>query len=81
MHDTKNGTLCASVIAAGHRPGTAPRDAEWSERFFHLTDPDGHELSFAWPLRLFESADAAFALRRIWCLKKISGSITGIFTP
>jgi uncharacterized glyoxalase superfamily protein PhnB len=28
-----------------------PRDAEWGERFFHLTDPDGHELSFAWPLR------------------------------
>jgi len=20
------------------------------ERFFHLIDPDGHELSFAWPL-------------------------------
>ncbi len=27
------------------------RDAEWGERFFHLTDPDGNELSFAWPLR------------------------------
>jgi catechol 2,3-dioxygenase-like lactoylglutathione lyase family enzyme len=25
----------------------APRDAPWGERFFHLTDPDGHELSFA----------------------------------
>jgi hypothetical protein len=34
-----------------HRPDTAPRDAEWGERFFHLTDPDGHELSFASPLR------------------------------
>ncbi len=42
--------LHASVIAAGYRPDTAPRDAEWGERFFHLTDPDGHELSFAWPL-------------------------------
>ncbi len=41
----------ASVIAAGYRPDTAPRDAEWGERFFHLTDPDGHELSFAKPLR------------------------------
>jgi len=39
------------VIAAGYKPDTAPRDAEWGERFFHLTDPDGHELSFAWPLR------------------------------
>ena len=43
--------LHASVVAAGHRPDTAPRDAEWGERFFHLTDPDGHELSFARPLR------------------------------
>jgi uncharacterized glyoxalase superfamily protein PhnB len=43
--------LYASVVAAGYRPDTAPRDAEWGERFFHLTDPDGHELSFAWPLR------------------------------
>ena len=24
-----------------------PTDAEWGERFFHITDPDGHELSFA----------------------------------
>jgi catechol 2,3-dioxygenase-like lactoylglutathione lyase family enzyme len=28
-----------------------PRDAEWGERYFHLRDPDGHELSFAQPLR------------------------------
>jgi catechol 2,3-dioxygenase-like lactoylglutathione lyase family enzyme len=25
----------------------SPRDAPWGERFFHVTDPDGHELSFA----------------------------------
>jgi catechol 2,3-dioxygenase-like lactoylglutathione lyase family enzyme len=43
--------LYARVLAAGCRPDAAPRDAEWGERFFHLTDPDGHELSFAWPLR------------------------------
>jgi len=24
-----------------------PRDAPWGERFFHFSDPDGHELSFA----------------------------------
>jgi len=28
----------------------SPRDASWGERFFHITDPDGHELSFAEPL-------------------------------
>jgi catechol 2,3-dioxygenase-like lactoylglutathione lyase family enzyme len=27
-----------------------PRDASWGERYFHLRDPDGHELSFAKPL-------------------------------
>jgi catechol 2,3-dioxygenase-like lactoylglutathione lyase family enzyme len=41
----------ASVIAAGYRPDTAPRDAEWGERFFDLPDPDRHERNFAWPLR------------------------------
>jgi catechol 2,3-dioxygenase-like lactoylglutathione lyase family enzyme len=35
--------------AAGLAP-EAPRDAEWGERYFHLTDPDGHELSFARPI-------------------------------
>ena len=42
--------LHATAIAAGYRPDTTPRDAAWGERFFHITDPDGHELSFAWPL-------------------------------
>ena len=28
-----------------------PRDAAWGERYFHMPDPDGHELSFARPLR------------------------------
>ena len=36
--------------AAGLRPEVEPRDAPWGERYFHLTDPDGHELSFARPL-------------------------------
>lgn len=26
-----------------------PQDAAWGERYFHLYDPDGHELSFARP--------------------------------
>jgi catechol 2,3-dioxygenase-like lactoylglutathione lyase family enzyme len=43
--------LHARAIAAGFRPDSEPRDAEWGERFFHIADPDGHELSFAWPLR------------------------------
>ena len=43
--------LYSRLVAAGCPPDSAPRDAEWGERFFHLTDPDGHELSFARPLR------------------------------
>jgi len=27
-----------------------PRDATWGERYFHMPDPDGHELSFARPI-------------------------------
>ena len=38
------------ALAAGLRAEGAPRDAPWGERYFHLTDPDGHELSFAQPL-------------------------------
>jgi len=29
----------------------SPRDASWGERYFHMPDPDGHELSFARPSR------------------------------
>lgn len=38
------------AIAAGLTPEFEPRDAAWGERYFHLRDPDGHELSFARPL-------------------------------
>jgi len=51
FYHTDVDALHAAAIAAGYRPDAPPRDAEWGERFFHITDPDGHELSFAWPLR------------------------------
>ena len=28
----------------------SPRDASWGERYFHMPDPDGYELSFARPI-------------------------------
>jgi len=37
-------------LAAGFTPATSPSDAVWGERYFHIRDPDGHELSFARPL-------------------------------
>jgi catechol 2,3-dioxygenase-like lactoylglutathione lyase family enzyme len=43
--------LYQRALALGLRPEAPPRDAEWGERYFHLTDPDGHQLSFARPLR------------------------------
>ena len=48
--------LHARLVAAGCRPDSAPRDAEWGERFFHITDPDGHELSLAWPQHRADNA-------------------------
>jgi catechol 2,3-dioxygenase-like lactoylglutathione lyase family enzyme len=42
--------LHARLVAAGLSTAFAPRDAAWGERYFHITDPDGHELSFARPL-------------------------------
>ena len=49
--------LHATALAAGYRPDTTPRDAKWGERFFHITDPDGHELSFALPLERKKSSE------------------------
>ena len=34
----------------GFNPGI-PQDASWGERYFHVLDPHGHELSLARPLR------------------------------
>lgn len=37
----------AAAVANGYPPMMAPSDAPWGERYFHILDPDGHELSFA----------------------------------
>jgi catechol 2,3-dioxygenase-like lactoylglutathione lyase family enzyme len=41
--------FCAHLKEKGFEPDD-PQDASWGERYFHLHDPDGHELSFARPL-------------------------------
>ena len=41
----------ARIVEAGYTPEFEPSDAPWGERYFHARDPDGHELSFARPLR------------------------------
>ncbi|MCH7719769.1 MAG: VOC family protein [Planctomycetes bacterium] len=50
FHVSDVDALYAKSLELGLKPTTEPRDAEWGERYFHLTDPDGHELSFARPL-------------------------------
>ena len=37
------------LVDAGLRPDE-PQNAPWGERYFHIDDPDGHDLSFAEPL-------------------------------
>ncbi|MCH7805033.1 MAG: VOC family protein [Acidobacteria bacterium] len=43
-------SLFSKLKESGLEP-ESPRDGDWGERFFHLKDPDGHELSFAQLLR------------------------------
>jgi catechol 2,3-dioxygenase-like lactoylglutathione lyase family enzyme len=50
FHVADVDALYAQAIQAGLEPSFPPSDASWGERYFHLIDPDGHELSFARPL-------------------------------
>jgi catechol 2,3-dioxygenase-like lactoylglutathione lyase family enzyme len=43
--------LHARALSLGLRPQNVPQDGPWGERYFHLVDPDDHELSFARPLK------------------------------
>lgn len=50
FHVSDVDEVWALLESRGFRP-QSPRDAAWGERYFHVFDPDGHELSFARPLR------------------------------
>ncbi len=47
FHVSDVDAMFARVRAAGFEPDFEPTDADWGERYFHLRDPDGHQLSFA----------------------------------
>jgi catechol 2,3-dioxygenase-like lactoylglutathione lyase family enzyme len=47
FHVSDVDQLHARLKAQGVVPSSVPADAPWGERYFHVTDPDGHELSFA----------------------------------
>lgn len=54
VHVSDVDAMYERALSLGLEPENSPRDADWGERYFHLTDPDGHELSFA---RLLETSD------------------------
>ena len=47
LHVDDVDALYHRLTGAGVSPASPPQDANWGERYFHITDPDGHELSFA----------------------------------
>ena len=50
FHVSDVDAIYALALKKGFAVEAPPRDAEWGERYFHVTDPAGHELSFAKPL-------------------------------
>jgi len=46
--------IWAYLREKGFHPDS-PQDAPWGERYFHMPDPDGHELSFARPFATSEN--------------------------
>jgi len=50
FHVTDVDAFWTHLKQKGYNP-EIPRDASWGERYFHMLDPDGHELSFAQPLQ------------------------------
>jgi catechol 2,3-dioxygenase-like lactoylglutathione lyase family enzyme len=50
LYVTDVDVFWAHLKESGFDPAR-PQDAAWGERYFHMPDPDGHELSFARPLR------------------------------
>ena len=49
FHVTDVDAFWKRLEEEGFKPD-APENAPWGERYFHVHDPDGHELSFARPL-------------------------------
>lgn len=47
VHVSDVDAVYRKALAAGYQPEAAPADAPWGERYFHITDPDGHEVSIA----------------------------------
>ena len=49
FHVSDVDAIYALAVANGFDVEAEPRDANWGERYFYVTDPSGHQLSFAKP--------------------------------
>jgi len=47
VHVSDVDAVYRKAVAAGYTPEAEPADATWGERYFHICDPDGHEISIA----------------------------------
>lgn len=47
LHETIVSAVASGDLPESCTPHAAPADAPWGERYFHVNDPDGHEISFA----------------------------------
>ncbi len=47
LHVDDVDALYHRLVEEGLVPSTVPADAPWGERYFHINDPDSHEISFA----------------------------------
>ena len=47
FHVASPDEVHTTAASHGYESETEPADAPWGERYFHIQDPDGHELSFA----------------------------------
>ena len=50
VHVSDVDAVYRRALRAGLTPSRVPSDAPWGERYFHISDPDGHEVSIAKPL-------------------------------
>lgn len=50
IHVDSPDDVHAALTAAGYAPHADPADAPWGERYFHVNDPEGNEISFARPI-------------------------------
>ncbi len=83
FHVDSPDELYAKAVAAGLTPEMPPSDASWGERYFHLRDPDGNEISLARRLAPAPAVRAEALIRRYFdrCNAADRPGLIDCFTP